>query len=113
MLANGRVMVYEDIGFFANKSLDKFRFRLVESPMVLNCQQASESFFKSFARERECGLQCLISDSQLKINGILVPGSPDNSSRNRPALSVVMRHGKIQLHSLGDRSRQFKAFSQF
>jgi hypothetical protein len=37
MLANGRVMVYEDISFFANKSLDKFRFRLVESPMVLNC----------------------------------------------------------------------------
>ena len=52
VLANGRVMIYEDLEFFENKSTGKeelFRFRLVESPMLLNATgYNSEDFVDVF-----------------------------------------------------------------
>lgn len=48
VLANGRVMVYEDLEFFENKQ-ETFRFRLVESPMLLNANAYnSEDFIYIF-----------------------------------------------------------------
>ena len=60
VLANGRVMIYEDLEFFENKSTGKeelFRFRLVESPMLLNATgYNSEDFVDVFQKERKIGL---------------------------------------------------------
>ena len=56
VLANGRVMVYENIEFFAEQPLETFRFRLVASPMLLYGAQTEKRFIKSFQRDRECGL---------------------------------------------------------
>ena len=54
VLANGRVLLYENIELFEQQPLEKFRFRLVESPMLL--QQPDKNLVKCFARDRECGL---------------------------------------------------------
>jgi hypothetical protein len=52
-LANGRVLIYEDLELFENKATganqETFRFRLVESPLLLNATAYnSEDFVDIF-----------------------------------------------------------------
>ena len=77
-------MIYEDLEFFENKSTGKeelFRFRLVESPMLLNATgYNSEDFVDVFQKERKIGLQCFLEcrigskeEKKHNMNVILVP----------------------------------------
>lgn len=113
VLANGRVMVYEDLEFFENKQ-ETFRFRLVESPMLLNANAYnSEDFIYIFQKERESGLQCFVNDDKnLKMNFILVPQESGNTIK-RASLTLVIRHGRVQLHALGGRDYSIQSLCPF